>query len=99
MARLLKTPYPIPAAQNPTEERATVKQLFADGKAIRFPWADGYAIYFVKSVSPPVLQHVPVGDAWRIPYAHIRGVRAADIRDMLDADRRQREFFAKRRAN
>lgn len=53
------------------------------GGLIRFPVADGYAIYLVISSSPLVLQHVPTGDAWRISDAHMRGLKLKDVQAML----------------
>lgn len=65
-------------------------------KIIRFPRADGYALYFVKSVNPLVLQHIPYGDAWTIPDAHIRGLRSSEVQSMLDREKALRELFAKK---
>lgn len=39
------------------------------GKIIRFPVADGYAIYMVASLKPVQLIHVELGDAWHFQYA------------------------------
>lgn len=47
---------------------------------ISFGVADGCAMYVIASYSPPVLRWVPFGDRYRIPYAHIRGLRAQDLR-------------------
>lgn len=38
------------------------------GELIRYPYADGYALYVVYSLKPATLIHVPVGDAWQFPY-------------------------------
>lgn len=46
---------------------------------LSFPVADGYALYFVKSRNPLVLQHIPYLDAYQIPLAHIRGLTEADV--------------------
>jgi len=49
------------------------------GLLLTFPVADGHAFYRVSKASPLTLQHVPFGDAWRVPPAHIRGLRRQDI--------------------
>lgn len=57
-----------------------------DGKVtgiiVKFPVADGYAFYRVSREKPLTLQHIPFGDGWQIPIAHIRGLRKADIIEM-----------------
>jgi hypothetical protein len=50
------------------------------GFIYRFPWADGYALYVVVSGSPLKFQHIAVGDAWKVPYAYIRGTTTEDVR-------------------
>ena len=47
------------------------------GKLISFPWADSSAIYMVLNATS--LVHMPVGDAWQIPAAWIKGLTAKDI--------------------
>lgn len=49
------------------------------GALLSFPVADGCAMYRVSKESPLTLEHVPCGDAWRIPDAHIRGIRKVDV--------------------
>ena len=49
------------------------------GAVIRFPVADGYAFYIVSKDKPLTLQHIPFGDRYSIPMAHIRGIRREDI--------------------
>jgi len=44
------------------------------GGVFKVQIADGYAYYLVTKVRPLTVQHIHVGDAWRIPEAHIRGV-------------------------
>jgi hypothetical protein len=50
---------------------------------IRFPRADGYAVYFVESLRPLRLKHVPYGDAYRVEPATLRGLRESEVRAML----------------
>lgn len=69
------------ASNKITEEQIRAGKV--EGGLIRFPVADGYAIYLVISSSPLVLQHVPTGDAWRISDAHMRGLKLKDVQAML----------------
>ena len=64
------------------------------GLVVKFPVADGHAVYRVSRASPLTLQHVPFGDAWRVPPAHIRGLRKSDI---LEAERAMRGTGIRRR--
>lgn len=64
------------------------------GLVVKFPAADGHAVYRVSRASPLTLQHVPFGDAWRVPPAHIRGLRKSDI---LEAERAMRGTGIRRR--
>lgn len=66
------------------------------GKVIRLPWADGYAQYMVASGTE--LIHLPLGDAWDVPAHQIRGLRVADLDDLVRRDERLAELFAERRA-
>jgi len=81
----LGTPYPFPKWEDYPDYKeyykASDKALdeIPQDKLIQFPIADGYAFYYVKSLSPLTLQHIPYSDAWEIPYAHIRGLRKSDI--------------------
>jgi hypothetical protein len=63
------------------------------GFLLRFPVADGCAFYRVESVKPLTVQHVPYADAWRIPAAHIRGIRIGDVLRQI----KQRDFWKKPR--
>jgi len=60
---------------------------------VRFPIADGFAHYIVTADRPLTLQHIPVGDAWTIPEAHLRGLRAQDIRRDAERDRHLAKLF------
>lgn len=99
MAKLDPDPYPLPAidySKGYPESNAAHDAAFdaipAD-RIIQFPRGDGYALYLVKSVSPPVVQHIPYGDAWTVEPALIRGLRAADLRQMLAFGKAQRALF------
>ena len=62
---------------------------------ISFPYADGKAIYYVKSRKPLRLQHIPIGDAWSIPDYQIRGLRLADVDAMIERKRALARLFGK----
>ena len=66
--------------------------LISANKVISWPVADGYAYYFVQSVSPPVLSHIPIGDAYRVAPETIRGIRAQDIEKYLELMKFQYNF-------
>lgn len=68
------------------------------GEVVRFPIADGQAQYMVWSHKPLSLIHLPLGDAWNIPEAHARGLRLADIRDMVNREKAIADLFARKRA-
>jgi hypothetical protein len=43
------------------------------------PVADGYAWYVVTSDRPLTLRHIPIGDAWTLSPATVRGLSKKDI--------------------
>lgn len=61
---------------------------------VSFPWADGSAIYRITKDKPLILQHVPVHDAWEVPYPQIRGLRRADAVAMVKAVNELNKLFA-----
>lgn len=65
------------------------------GALISFPIADGSAVYRVNSQLKGTvsLQHVPYGDAWQIPPAHMRGLTAKDIKKQIDSSRKMAVIF------
>ena len=66
---------------------AVLEELMRSGKVVKFPIADGYAFYHIVSEKPFKLRHIPAGDAWEIPYSHIRGLRLADVKAMLKREK------------
>ena len=60
------------------------QEWLANHRYITFPVADGHALYEVRGTSRYTLHHVPIGDAWQVPYAMIRGLRKADIENMVE---------------
>ncbi len=63
------------------------------GLLVSFPYADGYAVYRVKSDKPLTLEHVPFGDAWQADPATIRGLRLQDVLYRQKADQQLRAMF------
>jgi hypothetical protein len=56
-----------------------LRQIERDHTVMRFPVADGYALYAVIAEKPLVLRHIPYGDAYRAAGATIRGTTLADV--------------------
>ena len=88
-----------------TQERAlTTLQQHADslalgclpGAMIRFQVADGYAHYIVTSTAPLTVSHINWMDGYRIPEAHIRGLKATDIAEQVRRQRAMKALFASR---
>jgi hypothetical protein len=100
MAKLLHEPYPgdwewKPGVDFNEHHERTNKMLDEIAESmVRFPVADGYALYAVISLNPPILQHIPFGDAWQIPAAHIRGLTAKDIKSMLEREKSLKSLFS-----
>lgn len=70
----------------------------AIGCVVRFPIADGSAEYMVKRMKPVELLWLPLGDAWQIPEAHERGLRASDVRQLVDTARAYSNMFGSKEA-
>ncbi len=66
------------------------------GAVVKFPIADGYAVYVVSKNSPLTVQHVPFGDAWQIYAPTIRGLNRADILEQLRRRKAVRDLFGKK---
>jgi hypothetical protein len=76
--------------------RANAPEGSVVGALLQFPRGDGYALYVVTKEKPLVVQHVNIGDAWHVDGITIRGLRLADVRGMVERDRRMAEFFSKK---
>ncbi len=63
------------------------------GELLRWPRADGYALYMVTSEKPLRLAHVDVGDGYSVENSLIRGLNLADVRSMVDQARRWKQAF------
>ena len=57
------------------------------GKEVAWGFADGYARYMVMDTSPVTLIHLPLGDAWNLPAAHLRGINLKDIKQQVEGER------------
>ncbi len=104
MARLLKTPYPMPEIDYDNFNYKTdphyvaFEKVCAEREVVKFPRGDGYAFYLIVSKKPLVLQHIPYGDAWQIDPAHMRGLRLYDIETIQEHERTLDKLFAKKGA-
>ena len=90
-----------------SEHRKAADALFAkaaalppgviEGAILKFPVADGYAMYLVtKDTGRTVeVKHIPYGDAWQVHPALLRGLRRADIVRQVEAERKLAILFAK----
>jgi hypothetical protein len=67
-----------------------------EGVILRFPFADGYAFYVVSKVRPLTLQHIPYGDAWHIPEAHLRGLNMTDVQAQAKRNKDLRSMFPRK---
>lgn len=86
MAQLKNTPFPgfeFEASETWEAYNARTDALLRDieksHRVISFPVADGCALYAVISETPLILRHIPYGDGYVVPGAHIRGLRLSDI--------------------
>jgi hypothetical protein len=67
------------------------------GEVVRWSRADGYAQYMVWQTKPLQLIHLNLLDGYSIEPALIRGLRVADIRDMVESAARLRALFSRKR--
>jgi len=66
------------------------------GETIRFPVADGHAVYGILSENPLHLCHINEGDGYQIPDAHARGLNLTDVREMVRAEKAINKLFAEK---
>lgn len=78
------------------DKEAALPEGAYEGVILRFPHADGYAMYLVEKTSPLTLQHIPYGDAWELPAAYLRGIDIEDVKAQAESNRARRSFFATR---
>ena len=67
------------------------------GRLLKFPVADGYAVYRIVSVKPLTLAHIDYMDAWSIPGAHLRGITLASVKEELRVADARAVLLAKHR--
>ena len=63
------------------------------------PFADSAAYYYVESLRPLTLVHLPYCDAWQLPAAHIRGLTASEVKAVIEFNTGIRELFEGKRLN
>lgn len=66
------------------------------GAIVRFQVADGYAYYKVMKIRPLTLRHLPIGDNWSIPDPYIRGLKKADILQLVDGEKTLHRIFSEK---
>jgi len=76
---------------------AEFNKLCAERDVISFPVADNYAHYIVVSRKPLTLQHVAYMDSYHVHEALIRGLRLADVDDMIRREKAMHELFASKK--
>lgn len=79
------------------DELHTYSDSLPDGQVlggiIRFPFADGQAIYRVKGEKTLKLEHIPFGDAWQADPITIRGLKLSDVVLMLKRSKEISKLF------
>lgn len=75
-------------------EQESLEHLRGTGRVWRHQVADGFAYYYVVNEDDPVLVHIPYGDAYAVPEAHIRGLRREDIENQRKAEGYLAEVFS-----
>jgi len=68
----------------------------AEYPVVVFPVADNYARYAVVSMKPLTLQLIPYLDAYQIPASHLRGLRLADVKQMIEHSKAMAKLFGGR---
>lgn len=74
------------------QKRNTHKNV---GEIIKFPVADGYAMYMVASMKPAELVHLPLMDAWEFQYVHL--LTAKEIQEKIDQEKAMEKLFASKK--
>lgn len=63
-----------------------VKEIGKKHTLMRFPVADGEALYAVITEKPLLLRHVPYGDGYHVAAATVRGLTIADVEQQREWD-------------
>lgn len=61
------------------------------GEVIKFPVADGHALYMVISMRPLQLMHIPIVDAYEFQYVHL--MTAKEVNEQIEASKRWEKFL------
>lgn len=64
------------------------------GETIRFPVADGQAVYMVWKTKPLTLIHLAYVDGYEVSEIMLRGLRVSDVREMVEREQRIQELFS-----
>jgi hypothetical protein len=82
------------------EKAEAIPEGVIEGAILKFPVADGYALYLVTKDSKRgvELKHIPYGDAWQVHPALIRGLTRKDIVRQVEGERRLTKLFAEAKA-
>ena len=64
------------------------------GALLKFPIADGQALYLVVKASPLQVSHLPFADAYSVHPALIRGLTKADVALQVKQNRAWKSMFA-----
>ena len=82
------------------EDLQKISDSLPEGKVVGYifsePHADGYALYLVTKDRPLTLAHIPHGDAWELPDAHIRGLQRSDILWKQRQGKRLKDLFSRK---
>ena len=65
----------------------------AVGEVIKFPVADGYALYMVYDMKPLELIHIATMDAWHFEHADL--LTPKSVTELIERDKRMAELFSK----
>jgi hypothetical protein len=68
------------------------------GSIITYPVCDGKAAYLVTKESPLTLSHIPFGDAYMIPAAHVRGLTKRDVEAEVARNKALTRIFSEAKA-
>ena len=63
------------------------------GETIQTPMGDGYAVYMVFNTRPLELLHLETFDAWHADPCWLRGLRVADVKQMVEREREIAKLF------
>jgi len=103
MAKVLNTRYPFPKYDDYRDfdsyYKAACKALdeIPIDRLFTYPVADGKAFYFIKSMTPLVLQHIDYLDGYQCDPIFLRGLRREDMERFIAAERALIALFSKQR--